>query len=341
VSHAEGPGGATGRPGVAPRPVDVTPPRPQEAAEAAGVGPMHETGRYESLPTSGWLDAVRRYFLVTKPRIIELLLVTTVPAMVVADGGWPGTWLVVATLFGGAMSAGSANAVNNYLDRDIDRLMRRTSQRPTARDEVAPGRALAFGVVLGVAGFVWLTAFTNLTAALLATGAILFYVFVYTLGMKRRTDQAVVIGGAAGCVPVLTGWAAVPGASLGDPRPWLLFALIFWWTPPHFWALAMKYREDYARAGLPMLPVTRGNEAATREILRYSYLLFAVVLMYVAGARTGWLFTTVGPALTLGWLWFAHRLRREQTIRQAMRLFHYSTSYLALVFIAAAVDAVI
>ena len=314
---------------------------PDAATEVAAVGPMHERGRYESARTSGWLDVARRYFLVTKPRIIELLLVTTVPAMVIADSGWPGTWLVLATLLGGAMSAGSANAINNYLDRDVDRLMRRTSKRPTAQDAVSPRGALRFGIVLGVIGFAWLWAFVNLAAALLATSAIFLYVFVYTLGLKRRTDQAVVVGGVAGCMPVLTGWAAVPGASLDDPRPWLLFAIMLWWQPPHFWALAMKYREDYARAGLPMLPVTRGNAEATRQILLYSYLLLAVVLMYVAGARTGWLFTTAGLALTAGWIWLAHRLRREQTVKQAMRLFHYSTSYLALLFIAAAVDAVL
>jgi protoheme IX farnesyltransferase len=309
-------------------------------AGADTVGPMHLEGRYER-PAGGRLDTVRRYFLVTKPRIIELLLVTTVPAMVIADGGWPGTWLVLATLLGGAMSAGSANAINNYLDRDVDRLMRRTSRRPTARDEVSPRGALVFGIVLGIVGFAWLLAFVNLAAALLATSAILIYVFVYTIGLKRRTDQAVVVGGVAGCMPVLTGWAAVPGATLADPRPWLLFAIMLWWQPPHFWALAMKYHEDYARAGLPMLPVTRGLDEATRQILLSSYLLLAVVLLYIAGARTGWVFTPIALALTGGWLWFAHRLRAERTVKQAMRLFHYSTSYLALLFIAAAVDAVV
>ena len=304
------------------------------------AGPVHEEGRYESLTTPpGWRDTVRRYFLVTKPRIIELLLVTTVPAMIVAAGGWPGTWLVLATLLGGSMSAGSANAINNYLDRDVDAVMRRTSRRPTARDEVSPRGALLFGVALGVAGFVWLTVFVNLLAALLATSAILFYVFVYTLWMKRRTNQAVVIGGAAGCVPVLTGWVAVPGASLGDPRPWLLFALVFWWTPPHFWALAMKYREDYASAGLPMLPVTHGNDEATRHILLYSYLLLSLVLLYIAGAQAGLVFAVPALALTAGWLVLAHRLRAERTVQRAMQLFHYSNSYLALVFAAAALDA--
>ena len=324
---------------VAPEADREPPPAP---AQRPGdeVGPMHAAGRYER-PAGGRLAAVRRYVLVTKPRIIELLLVTTVPAMVVAAGGWPGTWLVVATVLGGTMSAGSANALNNYLDRDVDRLMARTSERPTAADEVSPWGALAFGVVLGVVGFVWLALLVNVVAALLATSAIFFYVFVYTLGLKRRTSQAVVIGGAAGCVPVLTGWAAVTGGSLADVRPWLLFAIVFWWTPPHFWALAMKYREDYARAGLPMLPVTHGNDETTRHILLYSYLLLSVVLLYIAGAPAGWLFTVVGVAMTAGWLIMAHRLRRERTVPAAMRLFHYSTVYLALLFVAAAVDAAI
>jgi heme o synthase len=310
------------------------------SGSAATVGPMHDQGRYESAGGTT-IDTVRRYVLVTKPRIIELLLVTTVPAMIVAAGGWPGTWLVIATVLGGTMSAGSANALNNYCDRDIDRMMARTSARPTARDHVSPRGTLVLGLVLGVAGFAWLWGFVNLTAALLATSAIFFYVFVYTLGLKRRTNQAVVIGGAAGCVPVLTGWAAVPGTSLADPRPWLLFALVFWWTPPHFWALAMKYREDYARAGLPMLSVTHGNDETTRHILLYSYLLLSVVLLTIAGSGLGWLFAAASLALTAGWLVFAHRLRRTRTVADAMKLFHYSTIYLALVFVAAAVDAAI
>ena len=304
------------------------------------VGPMHRSGRYET-GLAGRREWLRTYVLVTKPRIIELLLVTTVPAMVIAAGGWPGTWLVLATLIGGTMSAGSANALNNYVDRDIDRLMSRTSGRPTANDAVSPRGALALGLVLGVAGFVWLALLVNLVAALLATSAILFYVFVYTLGLKRRSSQAVVIGGIAGCVPVLTGWAAVTGGSLSDPRPWLLFAIMLWWQPPHFWALAMKYRDDYAAAGLPMLPVTHGNDEATRQILLYSYLLLSLVLLYVAGSGAGWLFAIVGIALTLGWIGFAHHLRRERTVAAAMRLFHYSTVYLALLFVAAAVDAVV
>jgi heme o synthase len=320
---------------------DTTARSPEEEPGAdRAVGPMHETGRYER-PADGTMAAVRRYILVTKPRIIELLLVTTVPAMVIAAEAWPSTWLVIATVLGGTMSAGSANALNNYFDRDVDRLMARTSARPTAADQVSPRGALVFGIALGVAGFAWLTLLVNLVAALLATFAILFYVFVYTLGLKRRTSQAVTIGGVAGCMPVLTGWAAVTGGSLADVRPWLLFAIMLWWQPPHFWALAMKYREDYARAGLPMLPVTHGNDETTRHILLHSYLLLSLVLLYIAGASVGWLFTVVGLGMTAGWLVLAHRLRRERTVAAAMRLFHYSTIYLALLFIAAAVDAVL
>jgi heme o synthase len=321
--------------------VDVEPTRSTTGdADAPGVGPMHTDGRYETAGGRS-VDALRRYVLVTKPRIIELLLVTTVPTMVVAAGGWPGTWLVVATVIGGTLSAGSANALNNELDRDIDRRMRRTQARPTATDAVPRGRALGLGLGLGVAGFVWLAAFVNVLAAALATFAILFYVFVYTLGLKRRTSQAVVIGGVAGSMPVLTGWAAVPDTSMTDPVPWLLFAIMFWWQPPHFWALAMKYRDDYARAGLPMLPVTHGNDETTRHILLYSYLLLAVVLLTIAGAGVGLLFTVPALTLTLGWLVLAHRLRSSRTVGDAMRLFAYSTVYLALLFVAVAVDAVV
>ncbi len=309
------------------------------------VGPMHDAGRYETPVADdeapSRLELARRYVLVTKPRIIELLLVTTVPAMVVAAGGWPGTWLVVATLIGGTLTAGSANAINNWYDRDVDAIMARTSKRPTAMQQLPPHRVLGFGIALGIVGFAWLTVFVNVVAALLATSAILFYVFVYTMGLKRRTPQAVVIGGAAGCVPVLTGWAAVPGTTLADPAPWALFAVVFWWTPPHFWALAMKYREDYAAAGLPMLTVTHGNAEATRHILLYSWLLFAVALLSIAALQAGWIYAIGVIVLTVGWLRFAFRLRDQRTVKSAMALFHYSTSYLALVFLLAAVDALV
>lgn len=307
-----------------------------EATGTTEVGPLHVA---PDVTASGRLATVRRYVRITKPRIIELLLVTAVPTMVVAAGGWPSTWLVVATVVGGTLSAGSANALNNHLDRDVDRVMARTAQRPTARDEIGTRGALTLGIALGVAGFVWLTVFVNVVAAALATAAILIYVFVYTLGLKRRSPQAVVIGGIAGCMPVLTGWAAVSGGSLADVRPWLLFAIMFWWQPPHFWALAMKYREDYGRAGLPMLPVVVGNDEATRQILLHSWLLASVVAIAVIGSGGGPVFAVPAAVLTVGWLVLAHRLRRERTVAAAMRLFAYSTVHLALLFVSAALDA--
>ena len=200
----------------------------------------------------GWTQRFGTYWALTKPRIIELLLITTVPAMVLAARGWPGTWLVLSTLIGGTLSAGGANALNCYIDRDIDEVMRRTSRRPLPRHQIEPVDARNFGIALGLAGFAWLWAFTNLTAALLATAALLFYVFVYTLWLKRTTPQNIVIGGAAGAVPALVGWAAVTGGV--GLAAWILFAVVFYWTPPHFWALALRYRDEYAAAAVPMLP---------------------------------------------------------------------------------------
>ncbi len=303
-----------------------------------GPGPLHPR---DGAALTGRRARLRAYFLVTKPRIIELLLVTTVPTMVVAAGGWPSTWLVVATVLGGTMSAASANTFNNLLDRDVDRLMSRTAQRPTASGDVSPRGALLLGLALGTVGFVWLWLLVDPVASLIATGAILFYVFVYTLGMKRRTPQAVTIGGIAGCAPVLTGWAAVTGGDLSDPRPWLLFAVLLWWQPPHFWALAMRFREDYARAGLPMLPVTYGNDEATRQILLHSYLLLAVVVLSAAGAFPGLVFVLPAVGSTLVWLGLAHRLRRLRTLTEADALFKFSTVHLTVVFVAAALEAVL
>jgi protoheme IX farnesyltransferase len=312
--------------------------RPPDRSEEA-PGPLHASDGVTS--TGGWglREVARVYFWLTKPRIIELLLVTTVPAMVIAADGWPGTWLVLATLSGGTLSAASANTINNYFDRDLDRMMARTRTRPLSQGAVSPRAALVYGVVLGVVGFAWLAVTVNLPAALLATSAILFYVFVYTLGLKRKSNQAVVIGGAAGCVPALTGWAAVAG-TLEVPA-WALFAIVFYWTPPHFWSLAIKYRQDYAAAGLPMLTVTHGNREAARHILLYSYLLLAVTLLYFPLAHAGPVYLVSVAILDAVWLWLAHRLRRRPTVGHAMRLFHYSTAYLALVFAAAALDALL
>jgi protoheme IX farnesyltransferase len=287
---------------------------------------------------SAW-RTVKAYVALTKPRIIELLLVTTVPTMVIAQRGLPPLWLVVATLVGGSLAAGSANAINNFVDRDIDELMTRTAHRPLPRHSVEPVAALWFGIVLGVVSFAWLAATVNLLSAVLAVSAILFYVFVYTLGLKRRTTQNIVIGGAAGCVPVLVGWAAVTG-EVGLPAL-VLFAIVFAWTPPHFWALALKYRDDYERAGVPMLPVVRGAAETARQILLYSVGLVIISVAFGPIGGLGALYLTVALALGAALIWLSWRLLRDTTERVAMQLFRYSITYLGLLFTAMAVDAVL
>lgn len=274
------------------------------------------------------------YVALTKPRIIELLLITTVPAMVAAASGWPGTWLVLATLVGGTFSAGGANALNSYHDRDIDQIMKRTARRPLAREVVTPRQARRLGWSLGALGFGWLWLFTNLTAAALSTAALLFYVYVYTIGLKRNTDQNIVIGGAAGAAPALVGWAAVTG-SLGLPA-WILFAVVFAWTPPHFWALALKYRDDYAAAGVPMMPVVRGVEHTTRKMVTYAMIttLFSLTLVPAAGLGRIYLLS----ALILGAWFVAQSIWVMFRPQRAMRLFGYSNLYLALLFAALTVD---
>jgi len=274
------------------------------------------------------------YVALTKPRIIELLLITTVPAMVLAAGGWPGTWLVMATLIGGALSAGGANALNMYYDRDIDEVMRRTRARPLARHEVAPRNAVRFGVVLGLAGFAWLWGWTTLLAALISTAALLFYVFVYTVRLKRSTVQNIVIGGAAGAAPVLVGWAAVTGA-VAVPA-WALFFIVFYWTPPHFWALALRYRDDYAAAGVPMLPVVAGVEATTRRMLLYTGLMVGVSLLLVPLGGMSWIYLVAALVLGAWFLWDTWRVVRRP--EHAMRLFTTSTIYLSALFASVLLD---
>ncbi len=286
-------------------------------------------------------SAVGAYLALTKPRIIELLLVTTVPTMFLAARGVPSLWLVAATLVGGSLSAGAANTLNCFIDRDIDQVMRRTQRRPLATHVVAPRSALIFGIVLAVVSTVWLAVFTNPLAAALSLAAILFYVFVYTLGLKRRTPQNIVWGGAAGCMPVLIGWAAVTGSLSWSAV--VLFAVIFFWTPPHFWALAMRYREDYAAAGIPMLPVVATPLFVTRRIVFYSWLMVAASLSLWA-LDSSWLYGAV--AVTAGG-WFlveAHRLLgrvRRGLEAGPMRLFHLSITYLTILFVAIAIDAVV
>lgn len=282
-------------------------------------------------------NVVGAYVALTKPRIIELLLITTVPAMVLAARGWPGWWLVIATLVGGSMSAGGANAINNYIDRDIDSVMARTSHRPLPLHRVEPRAALRFGLVLGLAGFVWLWAFVNMAAALLSSAALLFYVFVYSAGLKRTSPQNIVIGGAAGAGPVLVGWAAVTGSlELGA---WILFAIVFAWTPPHFWALAVRYRDDYAKAGVPMLPVVKGERRTLVEMAAYTGVTVLLSLAMVEVAGLGWI--ALGAAVALGgWFLFeVARMARDQS--RAMVVFRVSTVYLALLFSAFVVDALV
>lgn len=275
------------------------------------------------------------YVALMKPRIIELLLITTVPAMVLAARGWPGTWLVVATLIGGTLSAGGANALNNYYDRDIDQVMKRTSKRPLPNHRIEPAHARNFGWMLGVAGFVvlWLT--SNLLAAAISTGALLFYVYVYTLRLKRTTSQNIVIGGAAGAAPVLVGWAAVTGDL--SVAAWAMFAVVFAWTPPHFWALAVRYRDDYAAAGVPMLPVVTSIESTTRQMAMYSGVTVLFSLALVPLADLGWIYMLT--AVVSGSILMLESVRVMLKPERAMKLFTYSTAYLTVLFAALLVDA--
>jgi protoheme IX farnesyltransferase len=307
-------------------------------APASAASTVEERPTPASPPSVG--ETLRAYLALTKPRIIELLLVTTVPTMVLAQGGVPSIWLIAAVVLGGSLAAGGANTINMYLDRDIDDLMRRTRHRPLPRHTVAPRRALAFGIVLSVLSFVWLTVTVNLLSALLAASAIGFYVFVYTLWLKRSTPQNIVIGGAAGCVPVLVAWAAVTGTV--EVPALVLFAIVFYWTPPHFWALALRYRGDYAAASVPMLPVVRGEAETARQIVVYTILLVVVSLLLFPAARMGLIYLVAAVVLGAGFVWSALRVMRDTSDgRAAIRLFRFSISYLTLLFAAVAADSLV
>jgi protoheme IX farnesyltransferase len=324
-------------------------------ARSEGVGataPGAGTGtRSPSTRADGRLgDTVRAYIALTKPRIIELLLVTTVPAMVLATREVPGiqlghwTWLTVWTLIGGTLAAGSANAINCYLDRDIDELMNRTRRRPLPAHQVEPERAVVFGLALGAVSFAVLAFFVNLLAAFLGLLAIAFYVVIYTLLLKRSTPQNIVIGGAAGALPPVIGWAAVTG-NVGIPAL-ILFALVFYWTPPHFWALSLRIRKDYAAAGVPMLPVVRGIPETTRQIGLYTVLMVAISLILFAVARMGPIYLVAAVALGAIFLWQAYGLWRrgaseEASTAGAIKLYRYSISYLTLLFAAIALDTLV
>ena len=289
--------------------------------------------------------ALRAYVALTKPRIIELLLVTTVPVMFLAAGGAPPLWPVVATLVGGTLAAGSANTLNCVIDRDIDEAMRRTRRRPLPTHSVAPAAALLFGLVLGAVATVWLGVTVNWLSASLALAANLFYVVVYSLVLKRRTAQNIVWGGAAGCFPALIGWTAVTGSLAWMPV--VLFLVVFFWTPPHFWALALRYRDDYAAAKVPMLPVVATERAVTTQIVAYSWVMVALSLLLWPVAGTGWVYLAAAAVLGSAFLVEAYRLyglaRRgvRGVALRPMRLFHWSNTYLALLFVAVALDAVL
>ena len=313
------------------------------------AGGDRSTGSRSTVPPST-RDRVRAYIALTKPRIIELLLVTTVPAMVLATRWVPGVdwgdwgWTVAWTLIGGTLAAGSANAINCYLDRDIDSLMTRTRRRPLPAHQVEPENAVVFGIVLGVVSFALMAWTINLLAAFLTLLAIGFYVVVYTMLLKRSTPQNIVIGGAAGALPPVIGWAAVTG-DVGIPAL-ILFALVFYWTPPHFWALSLRIRKDYAAAGVPMLPVVRGIPETTRQIALYTLLMVAISLVLWPVARMGLIY--LGAAVGLGavFIWQAIALWRrgaseEASTQGAIRLYKYSISYLSLLFVAIAVDALV
>jgi protoheme IX farnesyltransferase len=279
---------------------------------------------------------VGAYVALTKPRIIELLLVTTLPTMIVARRGIPSVALMAATLLGGTLAAGGANAINMFVDRDIDKVMHRTRNRPLVTGAMAPRNALIFAVSLEVLAFVELWAWVNPLSAVLAVSATLFYVFVYTLWLKRRSSQNIVIGGAAGAVPVLVGWAAVTDHLAWSPV--VLFAIIFLWTPPHFWALAFKYKEDYQAAAVPMLPAVATFARTAREILVYSVLLVGVTLLLAPVASLGVVYVASASVLGLVFVGLAARLRWRATPKAAMQLFSYSITYLTLLFVLMAVD---
>jgi protoheme IX farnesyltransferase len=279
---------------------------------------------------------LKGYVALTKPRIIELLLITTVPTMVVAEKGLPSLWLILATVIGGTMAAGGANAINMYVDRDIDAIMKRTRNRPLVTGLIAPRNALIFAIALETVAFIWLWAFVNLLSAALAVAACLFYVFIYTLWLKRTSKSNIVIGGAAGAAPVLIGWSAVTN-SIGWV-PVVLFAIIFYWTPPHFWALAIRYKDDYAAADVPMLPSVVSLRETSVRILIYTVWLWFLTLVLAPVGGLGVIYWVAAIALGAVFTGFSIQLLRDPTPKRAMRLFTWSITYITVLFGAMALD---
>lgn len=285
-------------------------------------------------------EVLRGFIALTKPRIIELLLISTLPAMVLAQRGLPDLWLVLATLVGGALSAGSANAFNNVIDADIDKLMGRTSNRPLASGVLSPAAATVFAWVLGVVSVTWLWILVNPLAALLSLSAILFYVFVYTLGLKRRTPQNIVWGGAAGAIPPLIGWAAVTGSL--DPTAWVLFLIVFLWTPPHYWPLAMRFKDDYRLASVPMLPTVSNQRTVGRQIMLYALAYVAATLLLIPIAQLGLIYSLVAVSSGIWFIAECVRLTRaSEASGKPMRVFHASITQLTLVMVAVGLDVLI
>ncbi|MEI6405393.1 MAG: heme o synthase [Actinomycetes bacterium] len=286
------------------------------------------------------LSTWRAYLALTKPRIIELLLVTTIPTMFLAAQGFPALGVVCWTLLGGTLAAGGANVMNCYLDRDIDALMHRTMNRPSATGQVSGPSIVRFGFTLSILSVIVLSQFVNPLSAWLAAGAILFYVVGYTMLLKRRTSQNIVWGGAAGCMPVLIGWSAVTNSLSWAPI--VLFLIVFFWTPPHYWPLSLRYRDDYERAGVPMLPVVQDAHTVARHVVVYSWVLCAVTWALIPVAHMHWLYAVSSVLLGAGFLWQAYglqsRVRKNLDDVKPMQLFHYSISYLSLLFLAIGVD---
>ena len=309
--------------------------RPLVPSRLAPAGVLHRAHGTRRTPRS----VVGAYIALTKPRIIELLLITTVPTMVLAARGWPPLSLVLLTLVGGTLAAGGANAINMYVDRDIDAKMQRTQNRPLVTGVIQPRHALAFALVLEVAAFAVLWWGANLLSALLAAAAAAFYVGVYTLWLKRTSRHNIVIGGAAGAVPVLVGWAAVTN-SLAWP-PVLLFLAMFCWTPPHFWALAIRYADDYRAADVPMLPAVAPVHEAARQMIGYTVALVACTLVLAPVAELGWIYTSTAIVLGAGFLLATFALSRIPSPAASMKVFTYSITYVTVLFLALTVDVLV
>jgi protoheme IX farnesyltransferase len=285
------------------------------------------------------LRKIGAYMALTKPRVIELLLITTVPAMVLAAQGLPNFWLVIATLIGGALSAGSANAFNCYIDTDIDKVMGRTRNRPLVTGELSAKEALWFSWLIGIGSVLWLGLAVNWLASGISLAALLFYVFVYTLGLKRKTPQNIVWGGAAGAAPVLIGWAAVTG-TVAWPAV-VMFLIVFLWTPPHYWPLSVKYRDDYELAKVPMLPVVRGTKTVVQQILIYAWAVAAASLLLIPVAGMGSTYTITAIVVSSWFIVASYRMYKEGMVGELqapMKLFHFSNLHLTALFLAIALD---